>query len=359
MESPNFFCLSLKQFDTHIKSNLKQLQLEKDFSDVTIACEDRQIEAHKVIIAGASVVFRNLLKQSLHPHPIIFLRGVKFSDLSRMLDFMYQGEIKIEQTELEDFLTIAQEFKIKGLSEETVEDFRLFDSFVKDGVKRKRPRLLTPKQDPDSEVADIKIEIDDHGPVMSESLISHREQPVVFSPEQNLTDDIEDIKIEIDGDEPVTQEIEASAEYSDEEDINEEGKVPLQANVYFDVDGAKHGNAEHFADRLIVKRQLSFVSDDVDAKKVPIFSCEHCDYKVTTKKSLNIHVKTRHEGLRYPCEQCDLKFTSKSGVSRHIMSVHMKIRFPCEYCDYSATRLEQVKRHVKCAHENYQVKFGE
>jgi len=319
MKTPDLFRLSLKQFESNIKSNLKQLQVEKDFCDVTLACEDQQIEAHKVILAGGSLIFKNLLKQHPHPHPLIFLRGTKFSDLSRMLDFMYQGQIRIDQNQLNDFLSVAQEFRIIGLTEETLDEPKRSEHFVEDGlddVKRKRPRLFS------------------------------------NSSKQDLDD--EDIKLEIDDSEPVTQEVELSAMFENDDDFSEDGKDgkdPLQTCISQDKD------VEKFADQLIVKRQLSFVSGDHNSNdQVELFpySCEHCDYKVSTKKSFNYHMKSRHEGVRYPCDQCDLTFTSRSGVNRHVMSIHMKIRFPCEYCDYTATRLEQVKRHVKSAHDTSQ-----
>ena len=47
------------------------------FADVTLACEDgQQIDAHKVILAASSSVFRNLLRRNKLPNPIIILRGV-------------------------------------------------------------------------------------------------------------------------------------------------------------------------------------------------------------------------------------------------------------------------------------------
>ena len=97
----------LMQFESRIRSKLKQLQVEKEFCDVTLVCEDQQIQTHKMILAGGSLLFKNLLKENPHKRPIIYLPGVKFSHLLKIWDFLYQGEVKIDQNQLDDFLSVA------------------------------------------------------------------------------------------------------------------------------------------------------------------------------------------------------------------------------------------------------------
>ena len=53
------------------------------------------------------------------------MRGIKPKDLNGLLDFIYYGEVNIYQDDLDEFLAIAEELGLKGLtassSEETVE----------------------------------------------------------------------------------------------------------------------------------------------------------------------------------------------------------------------------------------------
>ena len=87
---------------------------------MTLACEDgQQFEAHKVILAASSPSLRHLLKANKHPHPLIYMRGVKSEDLDAILDFLYCGEANISQEHLESFLAIAEDLKLKGLIGET------------------------------------------------------------------------------------------------------------------------------------------------------------------------------------------------------------------------------------------------
>ena len=47
----------------------------------------------------------------------IFSQGVKLNNLQSVLDFMYTGEANVAQEELNSFLAVAEELKIKGLTE--------------------------------------------------------------------------------------------------------------------------------------------------------------------------------------------------------------------------------------------------
>ena len=116
MTTTDEFSLEWKDFKNNASTTFLQLRESRDFSDVTLACEDGdQIEAHKVVLAGGSPFFMNLLKRNQHTHPLIYLRGIKKEHLSAMVDFMYSGEAKVPQDSLEAFLAAAEELKVKGL----------------------------------------------------------------------------------------------------------------------------------------------------------------------------------------------------------------------------------------------------
>lgn len=44
------------------------------------------------------------------------MNGVKFTNLKQIIEFMYHGEVKIAEEELESLLALAENFKVKGLS---------------------------------------------------------------------------------------------------------------------------------------------------------------------------------------------------------------------------------------------------
>ena len=60
------FCLQWNDFERNISEAFKELREEKDFFDVTLACEEEEIQAHKLILAACSPFFRLVFKENLH-----------------------------------------------------------------------------------------------------------------------------------------------------------------------------------------------------------------------------------------------------------------------------------------------------
>ena len=104
-------------YHTNISLSFKEIRDDQDFSDVTLAGESNfKIEAHRVILAASSKLLRKLLQENQHPHPLLYMRGIKEKHLSAMVDFMYHGQAKIHQDDLNEFLIAAKDLELKGLS---------------------------------------------------------------------------------------------------------------------------------------------------------------------------------------------------------------------------------------------------
>ena len=110
--------LQWNDFLGNVKETFRTLKDDKDFTDVTLVCEDgEQIEAHKVILISSSPVFASLLKIKKHPQPLIYMRGIKSGDLKTLMDFLYLGETTVQEEDVEKFLQLGKDFQLKGLTE--------------------------------------------------------------------------------------------------------------------------------------------------------------------------------------------------------------------------------------------------
>ena len=98
-------CLRWTDFESNISGALRELREDQGFYDVTLACDEDQIQAHKVIlfwlqlsqihsqmfemfliaipefqaqviIAACSPFFRTVLQRNPHAHPLLYLKGV-------------------------------------------------------------------------------------------------------------------------------------------------------------------------------------------------------------------------------------------------------------------------------------------
>ena len=135
------FCLRWNNHQSNLLSVFDQLLHDESFVDVTLAVEGHLLKAHKMVLSACSPYFQVilificiffvklnyytcyfLLLQSLftgHPdrHPIVILKDVPYADMSSLLDFMYRGEVSVDQDRLTAFLRVAESLRIKGLTE--------------------------------------------------------------------------------------------------------------------------------------------------------------------------------------------------------------------------------------------------
>merc|ERR1719334_2837528 len=115
MSSSDKLCLHWNDLAANFINTLYDLKEDKNFTDLTLVCADKQVEVHKVVLASSSKFFRRVLKNIKHSHPLIYLKGVKFKDLDAVLSFMYLGQVNLAQEDLASFLALAEELEMKGL----------------------------------------------------------------------------------------------------------------------------------------------------------------------------------------------------------------------------------------------------
>ena len=145
-------------FQGLLQTSIQQLKNDDDFTDVTLACEDQSIKAHKVILSACSPVFKKLLKAHPHPQPLIYVKGMKSSSLIAIIDFLYFGQIDILHEELDSFLGLAEELQLKGFDgvfDETSQDrmppYNEAEKMTNMNEKQVIPELTMPNAKAESE----------------------------------------------------------------------------------------------------------------------------------------------------------------------------------------------------------------
>ena len=116
MTSSTQLCLQWNDFQDNLSSSFQELREDTDFVDVTLVCEDGQkVEAHMVILASSSPILMDILSRSKEHKTLVYMRGTKWKDLAAVLDFIYLGEAKVEEENLESFFALAKDLQLKGL----------------------------------------------------------------------------------------------------------------------------------------------------------------------------------------------------------------------------------------------------
>jgi len=324
------FCLRWNDFETNISGSFRELRDDKDFFDVTLACGDEQIQAHKVILSACSPFFLNILRRNPHQHPLLYLKGVKFSDLQSVLNFMYHGEVNVAQEELNTFLSVAEDLRVKGLTQnksravndkresyptqpqtlKTSSNQRSSNMQAIPLPKRPRPPQPIPSSYPTEEdiqeIVPVKSEPSDtippthqqSHPIISATSHLHPTQP--SSQDLAQADD---------------QSLACQENY--EEDYGQyEGEHEYGGPM---VVGTGDRNEGQFQDPSDL---LQFVMDSIAANKR--YQCSLCNYEHNVKANVRNHVESVHfpNTFQYPCDQCDQLFPSKNNVQLHRSRIH-------------------------------------
>ena len=110
------YCLKWNDFNSNVSKSFSKLRNENEFFDVALVSDDQKlISAHKVVLSASSEYFKNILKQQKHPNPLLCLEGISSTELNDILDYIYHGEVNVNQEDLDRFLKIANRLKLEGL----------------------------------------------------------------------------------------------------------------------------------------------------------------------------------------------------------------------------------------------------
>ena len=73
------YSLTWQTYSDHLKSMMKELMMNEDYSDVTLVTEDKkQIKANINILSASSPIFKDILKKEKNSSTIMYLRGVQY-----------------------------------------------------------------------------------------------------------------------------------------------------------------------------------------------------------------------------------------------------------------------------------------
>jgi len=332
------FCLRWNDFENNISQAFKELRDDKDFFDVTLACDDEQIQAHKVILSACSPFFRNILRRNPHQHPLLYLKGVKYTDLQSVLNFMYHGEVNVAQEELNSFLAVAEELRVKGLTQNNQQSAmakpkQSFSAPKSPPSQKTRPpdreplpQSKRPKPAPVQSYAADDDDIQEVVPVKSEpheisnsavNVYQHhppapvQPQPQVLShalaPAQ--TQLVQDESLQYGGDESYDD----YGGYEGDQGYEGVGGVVDQNMAAADGNKGFEDTIENAAKTMLIKDTGGY-------------SCSLCGKHSSDLTKAKGHLEAKHfpSTTGYSCEVCNKWCKTKNALACHVSQVHRK-----------------------------------
>jgi len=298
MASTEKFCLKWNDFENNISQAFGHLRDEKELFDITLVCGEtqEQVLAHKVVLAASSQFFRNILRRNPHQHPLLYLKGVKHKELVSILNFIYKGSVNIAQEELSSFLSVAEELKVKGLTQS--------QSHSNPNKNSHRPEKTSPvTSDSLSNVVNSNIS---------------RAQPPSLPVEDDDIMECPPVKHEAasslgkqETDNPRSQNIEAT------EAIQERDENFAIRSEY---------NDQYLSSQLIEHpaADQDFVTEiqskmfRVSGESSAVWQCSECSYSSKVKCNMTQHIEARHiQHAGYYCFLCHKTCPTKNAFRMH------------------------------------------
>ena len=248
------FSLKWNDYQANWTRALTTLRNDTESVDVTLISDDKvKFAAHKILLTSCSNLFKYILKGSTHANPLVYLSGVSSVNLSFILDYIYYGEVKLFQEQLDCFLESAQKLEIEG--------------------------LLGDKQNQEKqESGDLDV---------------YREQERIFEQEEEYIEPTEDKRIDRMG-----------------------GTATLKQQKYSRAVTSNHVAAKYNVESM-TQEEIDIKMRELYQKNDGVWSCLACDYSTRTNSGdIRKHVEL-HLGLSYNCSLCNKIFRCAKSLYYH------------------------------------------
>jgi len=317
----------------------EELCESEEYTDVTLAAGTKFFSAHKLVLSICSPYFRQLFRRLGKDKSVVYLKDVDPRHLDLLLQYMYKGEIKVQENELVSVLNTAQGLEIKGLSENSTGSTppssnslpKTENLFTSQAEKRSAPptppvtqhqhyeqsQRKRPKTFPSNDINKASNpSVIGPGPGQVPST-SHDPGPGPGSFMSQVKQEVTPVTIDLD----------------DGEDTTELGDGGLagfdglgQELAFCDTSLATgyegemgYDEGEYFAGM----EQHTTEADRVwfgESNK----TCPYCGKTSGSMKDLEKHIRKHTNERPYPCRQCEKYFKDQSNRNRHEKQVHGK-----------------------------------
>ena len=339
--------LSWNEFKTTAVKTFKSLQSDEDFTDMTLACGDgQQVLAHKVILSSCSPVFRNILTQNPHQHPLLYLKGVDIGNLKSIIKFVYSGEVEVERDHLQKFLEAANELKIEGLRKQTEKEEHFIET-IKTSPKEDSTSLRLEKKI--KEKINIHIKLPDN--------VDNNEDP--FKETDLFGENQQDLE---QTDLIMSAEFKCSncpKMFSNRQKVSLHVKNVHQDNVKScklcayksNINLSRHMKKMHPDTGMSIDYPLE-VKDNEEKEQISEFTCDQCMFEANSGILLMKHRKKVHpDADKYNCLVCNNQFASRTSLRVHQV-IHSGVKFSCDECKHKSSSRSNLYRHIMKVHSN-------
>jgi len=311
-------------------STAENFILGDHLTDVTLSCGKQEFSAHKLVLSICSTYFNELFTPKTHKQrpansaAIVYLKDVDPHHLELLLNFMYRGEINVEEDELISLLSTAKGLQIRGLSDNEEEE-------RSPSPQSENSNHKTIKSKPSSSSNTSKAVKRSKTPPSTSSNIpstsNNQNHPSSMTPSKKIkTEALAGGVIAQPGPSHVGEDIEnpyaeqgaAGDGGTTEEDFAGFDEVAAEE---YNVEGAEEGDgSEMMYDGELPAPE---VGGWEEARNVGNYHCQYCSMTFTRGYSLKRHLVVHTGEKPFKCPHCDKRFTQSGSMKYHMIRAHL------------------------------------
>jgi len=296
--------LKWEQFPQHLREWSSKLLTDEPSQDIWFKCDGGIVGAHKIVLTSCSEWFKESTEDfywAPHFKPLIVLWNTNVEETKLLLQYMYIGEVNVEESKLMKFLDLAMKLKVKGLmlgNEDNSEDF---ENITVDDEPNFDNGMSKPNPMNDAQSLGIK-----RGRTKSpsesrrEKIVKNRRASKKWKEwkEKNFE------KIELD---PTREKCTESTNNIYDREASSEMDRTRPVNE-------KEGSKQNF--EYVNPILESYYDTNLNNEVENPVKCGKCG-KILQSRSLRAHMVNVHSGQTYECDKCGKIFGSMKTLKQH------------------------------------------
>eukprot|EP00092_Neocalanus_flemingeri_P048617 GFUD01055528.1.p1 GENE.GFUD01055528.1~~GFUD01055528.1.p1 ORF type:complete len:315 (-),score=73.33 GFUD01055528.1:74-1018(-) len=297
------YLLRWNDFEKNLGEGFRSFRTENSFCDVTLACEDSQVQAHKVILSASSNFFKKVLTKNVHQHPLLYLKGVKMRDLEAIISYIYHGETNVALGELDTFLEVATDLQIKGLTSPP-------------GNPTKKVSQEPPRKKYEFETGHQEKEL------------ANQSRPTIQDSKESILKVKKEYEVQLIEDEAPEEVPFPEDDYNHQNDFDSSmsGEIPYDYNQEgsnYHQEDQRSNNTIDYSAASEVKRLTDQYLQKIEVNGCLVWTCTRCGKQGKMKHHVREHIESNHiDCLTFSCPYCSKEMKNRVALRSHISKNH-------------------------------------